>query len=188
MNRFIEGKHYRVMPSGCWEWMRSKSDRGYGTLGIRGIYWSAHRYAYTLIHGTIPEGHCVCHSCDNKLCVNPDHLWLGTQADNVHDAIQKQRHHFVTFLESPMPYIKQADRTAFDPHIKALSEKLTTAGELNYIITRLVASSLRTVSYESINAAIGVLEAAKLELYRRLAGPYEDTKVATNGDVPEYRG
>jgi hypothetical protein len=87
-----------------------------------------------------------------------------------------------------MPYIRPTDRQAFDTEIKALVERITCEGEANYVITRIIAGAMRSVSYASINAAIGTLECAKLELYRRLAGPYEDTKVATNGDVPEYRG
>jgi hypothetical protein len=85
-----------------------------------------------------------------------------------------------------LPYIKLADRPAFDTAIKALVERITCEGDANYIITRVVAGAMRSVSYASINAAIGTLECAKLELYRRLAGPYECRKIVENGDIPEY--
>lgn len=79
-----------------------------------------------------------------------------------------------------MPYITQEAR-------QELSEERNarTVGELNYLVTGLVAEYIYRVgpSYNSINAAIGVLECAKLELYRRIAGPYEDKAIAKNGDV-----
>lgn len=84
-----------------------------------------------------------------------------------------------------MPYIPQDAR-------KLLSEgrKPDTAGELNYLITRLVDEFLmrKGVSYTHINAAVGVLECAKMELYRRIASPYEDSKVMENGDAYVARG
>jgi hypothetical protein len=87
-----------------------------------------------------------------------------------------------------MPYIKQADRQILDPDIKRLVEHITCSGELNYTLTRIVAGVARCgLCYEKLNAAIGALECAKQELYRRLAVPYEDGKVASNGDVPEYK-
>lgn len=86
-----------------------------------------------------------------------------------------------------MPYIKQGQRDALAPDLvrtlwaahPALSE-----GELNYTLTRLVRRWLGdNPNYARFNAALGVLEAAKLELYRRMVAPYEDTKIAENGDV-----
>lgn len=86
-----------------------------------------------------------------------------------------------------MPYIVQRDRNDFDPLVEDLASRLTSPGDLNYVITRLVALWIgKPLSYTAINAAIGVLECAKLEAYRRLAAPYEDEKVICNGDVPEY--
>lgn len=81
-----------------------------------------------------------------------------------------------------MPYIKKEDRPQFTA-VETVSPK--TAGELNYCITTLVTQYLKqeTVSYAKINEVVGVLECAKLELYRRLAAPYEDTKIQENGDV-----
>lgn len=79
-----------------------------------------------------------------------------------------------------MPYIEQQQRN----RLNTVGEPLD-AGELNYVITRAVDDYLRKrgVRYASLNEAIGVLECAKLELYRRVAGVYEDEKIATNGDV-----
>jgi len=80
-----------ISASGCWEWARSRAPNGYGRLkiGTRTVY--AHRAAWTLHFGPIPPGLFVCHRCDNPPCVRPDHLFLGTSADNVRDSIEKGR-------------------------------------------------------------------------------------------------
>jgi hypothetical protein len=84
-----------------------------------------------------------------------------------------------------LPYIKPEDRPDWDAGINALSHIFDgSIGELNYIITRIVDLWLGDKpNYATFNAAIGVLECAKLELYRRRVAPYEDTKIAQNGDV-----
>ena len=84
-----------------------------------------------------------------------------------------------------MPYIKQEDRTRFEHNIKGLAlNPPKTAGELNYIVTRLCHIFLGTEArYQDYNDVIGALEGSKLELYRRMVGPYEDLKIEENGDV-----
>lgn len=83
--------------SGCWEWRRSTFATGYGKAwdGERVTY--AHRVAFRLAVGAIPDGADVCHSCDNRLCVNPEHLFVGTRADNVRDCIAKGRFSYPRF-------------------------------------------------------------------------------------------
>lgn len=83
----------RIASSGCHEWTGSMtgSRLEYGQLWADGKQWSAHRYAWTVKNGAIPSGMSVLHRCDNPKCVNPEHLFLGTQADNMRDMKSKGR-------------------------------------------------------------------------------------------------
>lgn len=78
----------------CWLWESTVNAQGYGSIHKDGRSRLAHRIAYELYVGKIPEGALVRHSCDNTLCVNPKHLSLGTHQDNKNDAVFKGRHSF----------------------------------------------------------------------------------------------
>lgn len=75
----------------CWLWTAARNSDGYGQIGVEGTSKLAHRVAYVLFRGEIPEGMEVCHKCDNPACCNPDHLFLGETIDNMQDMAAKDR-------------------------------------------------------------------------------------------------
>ena len=76
----------------CWLWIGCKDKDGYGRKGIKKKTFKAHRIAYFLHYGILPDDKLVCHSCDNPSCVNPKHLFLGDWNDNVQDMMKKGRY------------------------------------------------------------------------------------------------
>lgn len=116
--RFEAKVYYSI--DGCHYWLASVNKKGYGYIRIANVprdkAWmdSAHRVAYELYKGEIPEGKWVLHTCDNPGCVNPDHLFLGNNDDNVADKVSKNRqykpkgekHPFAKLTESQVIYIR----------------------------------------------------------------------------------
>lgn len=78
----------------CWLWTGHLDHDGYGRCRFDGKWAGAHRVAWRLTYGEIPEELCVCHACDVRSCCNPKHLWLGSNADNTADMVAKKRNHF----------------------------------------------------------------------------------------------
>jgi hypothetical protein len=81
----------KPMPDGCWHWTAYRDAGGYGSFGINGRMRPAHRAMWWITHGPVPNGLHVLHKCDVPKCVNPEHLKLGTHADNMNDKKTKGR-------------------------------------------------------------------------------------------------
>ncbi len=121
------GPIHPVLGTRCWEWTGGQ-DQGYGRLTVRGVQTRAHRYSYTLYNGPIPDSLNVCHRCDRPSCVQPNHLFVGTDADNVADMVAKgrqaagNRHGSVTHPES---------RATGERHGQHTHPERTARGEAN---------------------------------------------------------
>jgi hypothetical protein len=97
--RLMDGME-RTSPSGCWLWARACFKNGYGAIRVEGKTLYAHRVSYELHRGKIPSGAFVLHRCDEPRCVNPDHLSVGTPADNVADMMHRGRNHWERWTEA----------------------------------------------------------------------------------------
>lgn len=138
----IENKFWAKVPSNkdsneCWEWLGTKSSDGYAELKYKRKHIRANRIMWEMVNGQIPNGMIICHRCDNPACVNPHHLFLGTQMDNMHDKIAKGRHSYGENHKLHKLTIRQVKQIR-----KQVSERTATMSQ----IARNMNVSLTTIS------------------------------------------
>lgn len=112
---------------GCWYWIGGKRD-GYGLFRFEGRCMNAHRFVWEQTVGLIPDGLCVLHTCDHRSCVRPDHLFLGTRADNNADRDRKGRHTALLGEDHGMAKLTEDD-------VRVIRQKYK-AGESAYALAR----------------------------------------------------
>ena len=115
-------------PDDCWEWQAYRDRDGYGHIRMDDLAHTdagAHRVSYELAFGHIPDGMMVCHRCDNPRCVNPEHLFLGTNTDNMRDRSAKGR-------KAGPAGIKQHNSKLTEEQVKAIRERYAAGGVTMY--------------------------------------------------------
>lgn len=123
----------------CWQWTGIRNSNGYGRFPYKDAHLLAHRLAYVIFYGDVPKGFCVCHKCDNRLCVNPYHLWLGTQAENLQDAARKGR------MYQPNTRAEKNGNTCLTWEKVRTIRKMKKAGTKNYHLAGLFGVSASTI-------------------------------------------
>jgi hypothetical protein len=113
IERFLD-KVEMIPEHPCWEWIGTIGNHGYGEITINYNFYLAHRLSWKLHFSEIPKGLYVCHKCDNKTCVNPNHLFLGTDRDNMLDKCRKGRHHNSKKTHCPRGHEYSGSNVAFN--------------------------------------------------------------------------
>ncbi len=130
-------------PDECWEFTGSPNAHGYGTVKLDGTNIGVHRVAFFLAYGSIPEGLCVLHSCDNRKCANPEHLSIGDRGDNNRDRDQKdrnnrgERHHDSPLTDFDVRYIRTMYAVGVATQVQLAKEYGMTASCVNRICNRV---------------------------------------------------
>lgn len=127
---------------GCWLYTGRIDNRGYGLIQYRGDRIATHRLSYTIHKGQIPERRFILHTCDVKPCVQPLHLWPGTQADNVRDMNRKGRHGVLPYHRGEKGYSSKLT----DEQVKIIRERYLTGGVTEKDIAREYGVTHQTIS------------------------------------------
>jgi predicted XRE-type DNA-binding protein len=133
----------------CWQWLKGTDKDGYGIYHIKGNSVRAHRFSYLLTKGAIPEGMLICHSCDNRKCCNPKHLWYGTGKDNSLDMASKQRQVFQKNPELAARGETQGSSKLHNEDVIEIRQKYQSGG-----YTQQELASIYRVSQSAISAVV----------------------------------
>lgn len=136
-------------PDECWEWKRARNSSGYGRLGST----AAHRVAWHLTNGQIPDGMYICHHCDNPPCCNPAHLFCGTQTDNMQDAKAKNR------FDRRNGHVWGPGLDELHPLAPPTYKNVRSDVEIDDLIDRSWAAAVDGTRYPHVTYERGVLEA-----------------------------
>ena len=140
----------------CWIWTSATTGFGYGTFATfkPNKTHKAHRYSWEMVHGKIPAGMCVCHKCDNPICVNPEHLFLGTRSENNKDMHDKGRCAKNTWTksgeENPTSKLTNEKVLAIREMYSAGNTTMQKVGEVFGITAAHVCNIVRRISWKHI--------------------------------------
>ncbi len=121
------GPVIRVELGPCWLWTKPLGPSGYGRMRFRNSMWRSNRIAFELCVGSIPNGMLVCHKCDVRHCVNPDHLFLGTPLDNTTDMISKGRR-VIPIKVNPAKGERNASAKLTEARVRAIRKSYDAGG------------------------------------------------------------
>jgi hypothetical protein len=136
--------------SGCWEWTAHLNrPGGYGRIKINGRTEQAHRVSWEIVNGKIPSGKVVCHKCANTICVNPEHLFIGTQYENIQDVVDKGRNNCIKGESHRWSKLTRED-------VLLIRDKYNTLNRGRMLVQDFVAqqANLYNVNPETIGAII----------------------------------
>lgn len=94
-DKIFNGKYKINTNTGCWEYTKCTNEKGYGVIRYNGKNAKAHRVSYLIFNGSYDKKLCILHKCDNPKCINPEHLSIGTQLENIEDMDMKGRRHSI---------------------------------------------------------------------------------------------
>ncbi len=145
----------------CWKWKASRpGGNAYGGFRASGHHYQAHRFAFIVTIGPIPDGMFVCHKCDNPPCCNPDHLFVGTRLDNIRDMVSKGRHRFDFGGIDGKRRQRMAVRRGKDSHLAKVTEEIVSSIRKEY--------KKRVVTYNMLGDKYGLCSGAIKAIVRRL--------------------
>jgi hypothetical protein len=143
--KIIFNRHV-IRKKGCWGWNGAKAHFGYGFMKSGGKMDRAHRVSWRIYKGKIPKGKLVLHKCDNPICSNPDHLYLGTQKDNIRDIYLRKRNHNQHGIKNHQSKLTEEKVIEIRKKYKGKHGELTMLGKeygVNYNTIRMIIKKQR---------------------------------------------